>query len=450
MAEFLTTDSGFVASDGVVEAHVPCVVCGASLRGRAATGTCNACGAPVRQTLDRVDPVFALDDDGRLAESVACRDCDYDLRGLLPDEPCPECGTGVTASMRSDLLGHMNRAWLKRVRSGLLLMFASMALGIVGGVLFAMLSAFMFASGGPGGAGMMSWVSMAAVVGQTVVLGFIWLLGVYRFTAAEPGGLRAGYERVVKAARLGEVARYAVAIGTALLTAGMMYGVVIGSGSGLVIGQSLLAVIAGVAGVVSFAGLFLYGARLFDRVPSQRLMRQAKRVAWGYVVVGVIATGGQLAQTVYFQLVLNPSAMSGAGASSQAVQAQAGQTVAGGTTNTSQHANPDGTQVAITTTTYPDGSVWTHTETTDASGNVVSTSSNVMSSTAGFGGPGGGFAWPFFVIQGVMILGGFGVIFFVIWGLVLAILLYRKLNAAIGNPMARDVTGALGGRGVPA
>ena len=46
-----------------------------------------------------------LDDDGRILEDdLACLACGYNLRGLLPDGACPECGTAVGRSTHGNLL----------------------------------------------------------------------------------------------------------------------------------------------------------------------------------------------------------------------------------------------------------------------------------------------------------------------------------------------------------
>ncbi len=49
-------------------------------------------------------PTVALDSAGHVAGDVACRTCDYNLRGLPPDDRCPECGTAVGWSIHGDRL----------------------------------------------------------------------------------------------------------------------------------------------------------------------------------------------------------------------------------------------------------------------------------------------------------------------------------------------------------
>ena len=46
-----------------------------------------------------------LDDDGRILEDdLTCLHCGYNLRGLLPEGDCPECGTAVARSTHGSLL----------------------------------------------------------------------------------------------------------------------------------------------------------------------------------------------------------------------------------------------------------------------------------------------------------------------------------------------------------
>ncbi len=40
----------------------------------------------------------------RIARDVSCLTCGYNLRSLLPDQTCPECGAAVAESLRGDQL----------------------------------------------------------------------------------------------------------------------------------------------------------------------------------------------------------------------------------------------------------------------------------------------------------------------------------------------------------
>lgn len=386
---------------------------------------------PVKETIERLDPSFELDGDGRLSESVACRDCGYDLRGMQPDDRCPECGLEVGASMRSDLLGHMQPAWLKRLRYGLAMLFVSLALGIVGGVLLGVVGAAVAAASaasgmGSGSVGVMMVMGVSMLALQVVVCGTIWLVGVFVFTSAEPAGRREGDVRPVKMARLGEVASYALSLIVGLIVALQMTGGVGGFGvAGTSTPQAVMSVLATLTGVVSFAGLFFYGSRLFLRVPTGRLARQAQRVAWGVLVFGTVGAVGEAGQAISHASGAQPAS------APQASQAQSGAAVSGGQSQTTQHTNADGSVVETTVTTFPDGSTLTEAATRSPSGTVTQTSTTVSSSSVSFGNSQNA------VVLVVQLVGGVGLVVVSIWGLVLSILLYRRLNEAIQQAVGR-------------
>lgn len=60
---------------------------------------------------------------------MPCIGCGYDLRGLLRDQPCPECATPVERSLRSDALADAHPDWRRRIARGLTLI--SVAPGIM-------------------------------------------------------------------------------------------------------------------------------------------------------------------------------------------------------------------------------------------------------------------------------------------------------------------------------
>jgi hypothetical protein len=57
-----------------------------------------------------------------LHQDTTCRRCGYNLRGLLEDGHCPECGAPIKFSVRGDQLQFCDPLWLQRVRRGLKLM----------------------------------------------------------------------------------------------------------------------------------------------------------------------------------------------------------------------------------------------------------------------------------------------------------------------------------------
>ena len=61
-----------------------------------------------------------LDGNGRVAVSVPCVSCGYDLRGLSPDGECPECGASIQTSIDSQRLFFTSPRWLGGVRASVL------------------------------------------------------------------------------------------------------------------------------------------------------------------------------------------------------------------------------------------------------------------------------------------------------------------------------------------
>ena len=60
-----------------------------------------------------------LDDEGRLEMNLACVKCGYNLRTLLLDAACPECGTAVGRSVEGNRLRYCDPRWLRTIGRGL-------------------------------------------------------------------------------------------------------------------------------------------------------------------------------------------------------------------------------------------------------------------------------------------------------------------------------------------
>ena len=69
-------------------------------------------------TADKTVGQVQLDPTGRLAQDIHCIHCGYNLRSLLPDQACPECGRPVEPSLRGDMLCFSSPAWLAKLAWG--------------------------------------------------------------------------------------------------------------------------------------------------------------------------------------------------------------------------------------------------------------------------------------------------------------------------------------------
>jgi predicted RNA-binding Zn-ribbon protein involved in translation (DUF1610 family) len=74
------------------------------------------------------------DETGHLAQDTPCASCGYNLRGIALESRCPECGTSVGRSIRSDFMRYCHPAWVERLAAGMSWIIMSVLLGIVFGL----------------------------------------------------------------------------------------------------------------------------------------------------------------------------------------------------------------------------------------------------------------------------------------------------------------------------
>jgi hypothetical protein len=85
------------------------------------------------ESRDAVDTAIrnAASRDAAIDRDVPCRTCGYNLRGLAVDGACPECNASIGVSLARDELQFANPDWLRRVRRGLIAVFAGQCVSIV-------------------------------------------------------------------------------------------------------------------------------------------------------------------------------------------------------------------------------------------------------------------------------------------------------------------------------
>ncbi len=224
----------------------------------------------------------AMDGEGRVAESFACRGCGYDLRGLTSDAACPECSRPVGGSIRGDELRFCQAAWLRRLALGASIMLIGLVSSVAGGIALGI--ALELAGAGRG-----------ALVGVAMGLAAIVAVGAWLLTTPEPGRDREGRCTSRRIARWCLVAQLP----------GQLVSLWIGAGSGAPISMTVstallvateLAIDATfVVGTV--AGLVYLGA-LADRIPRPRVRRQLRIVAWGLGISSSVCLAMVTAVTV--------------------------------------------------------------------------------------------------------------------------------------------------------
>lgn len=216
---------------------------------------------------------YAFDAEGRLAQSVLCRGCGFDLRGALAEGSCPECGKPVMESLVGDLLRYADRAWLDRVRGGWKLLLIVILAAIPSYILVIVLAVIAALLAATNGVEELGAVLMAALIGLFVIALFATFgVAVWRLSTPEPGAAESRF-----AAR--RLARWGV---LSTLLGGPIWTLLLVLF--LALEAELLALFVaipiGLACVVAyyagFVGLFWHARRLILRVPAEGLARQTK------------------------------------------------------------------------------------------------------------------------------------------------------------------------------
>jgi len=252
----------------------------------------------------REEPVHVvLDADGRVAQSVACRSCGYDLQGLSADANCPECGSPIERSLTSDRLMFANPDWLARVARGIGTILIGIGLMIVVSIGAAVVIAIVAAQGG-------NFMMAATVVGVVgAAFGLVIVLGAWWATTPEPG---VHEERPVN---VRTVARYCmltqVFSGALNLAFGPNTGMTTPAGltpsqlTAAIVGQGI-----GLIAVVGYVALLLHIGRMAARLPSQTLASQHRVAGWG---LGISQALGAVFAIILFVVFIPAAAVPAGG-----------------------------------------------------------------------------------------------------------------------------------------
>ena len=170
---------------GRVALDLACRKCGRNLRGMLPEGACPECGLSVAHSLSET-----LDGEGRVQTDVACLKCGYNLRSLTLDGKCPECGSPVAHSIRGDLLQFANPTWVKGLARGATLLLTA-GVGAVATILCGLLTSLFLDFHAHGFAALIGAVALPLAVAGAITVPFLTLGGFVRLTAPEPrAGLR--------------------------------------------------------------------------------------------------------------------------------------------------------------------------------------------------------------------------------------------------------------------
>ncbi len=240
----------------------------------------------------------ALDQDGRLAEDVACRHCDYNLRGLDLGGRCPECEMAIEKTLYAFHLRFADSAWLERLRSGLTLLIVAILGGLAVGILFGL--GYAFAAeymGNPSFlAGSASLVFFAGVA-------CLQLIAYWRITSPEPNPLHE--EDPLSARHLARIGLI-LSVGGGLLGLAFLpdiyfMGTIKVADTPVKAGVAwTLGLVESGSGLLGLFALFIYSRSIALRFPADRLAKTTRGVMWGYMVPAVGAVIIQLFYGAYY------------------------------------------------------------------------------------------------------------------------------------------------------
>ena len=195
-------------------------------------------------------PQHAVDAFGALADEIECRQCGYNLRGLMPMGLCSECGAPVAHSLRVDLLRYANPDWLREVSTGVRIIVWMILIGILGGI------ATIVAP------------ELSIIIGLTMTA--VGVYGSWLLTEQEPGG--AGQARISRSRRLIRIA-ILLAVAGQLLSLPFEFGLV---PELLVLPASITVVLLSLFSLVGEYFKFVLYEHLAARIPEPFLARRAK------------------------------------------------------------------------------------------------------------------------------------------------------------------------------
>jgi hypothetical protein len=228
------------------------------------------------------DREVALDNLGRIAESVECRQCGYNLQGLIPSTNCPECAMPIVRSIRGDELRFSDPGWVRILAQGAQVILIGIFTVLAGGLLFGA-GVAIYAVTLRGAINPNAIITAASFLALPMV---IIIAGVWRLTTPDPGQLET--EPTITARKL---ARWCVLLSLFAIPMQMM-----GGNPGIVISPNsniptpsltfqILTILAQNISVVGFVAGLLHLSRLAKRIPNPSLTKQSLIVMWGYGIL---------------------------------------------------------------------------------------------------------------------------------------------------------------------
>ena len=237
-------------------------------------------------TADREEPD---ESDGaverRVEDDLPCVGCGYNLRTLLSDGNCPECGLGVRRSLLGDLLPQADEAWLFRICRGQALTYAG-CLALVSFLFIPIIVTSLPAT--LSSVAPLQWLFTTTLVVLLAAAPMMLVVGVFMVTLPDP---RTSLTEQPLALR--RIARWAVVV---LLVFGGLPELALSVFGGTTFVSAALAawgVVSGSVMILAFVavvlGLCHYLAELAQRIPDTALALRSNQLARRFAGVTTLA-----------------------------------------------------------------------------------------------------------------------------------------------------------------
>ncbi|MBI3834960.1 MAG: hypothetical protein HY287_11575 [Planctomycetes bacterium] len=214
---------------------------------------------------------------------IACAHCGYNLRGLVREMRCPECGTPVGQSFHGKLLRFADSHWLRRVRIGTSLKLWNILFVILltGGLIF------LRSVGAP------RFFSLLVLI----VIATLGVAAAFLITSPEPSAVMEesglSLRRVIRASAIcvfvGGILQNVADIGGTIRSVPS----IAASSKAAHILLFVFGALLQLAGIAQMFGEFVYFRRFARRIPDPKLEQSTSTVMWGLVIsyAAILAVG---------------------------------------------------------------------------------------------------------------------------------------------------------------